>query len=147
MDNEEQGRLYQEFSTGKEVSLRLPPGQHRVVVSRGPEYEIFDKIITVLDRPTDPEIAVRVVPLEFAKADDKEARVRTLKYIVERYPRSRFATSARAVAPVSSGRVKLPATWVFDSVRRDPARCRSGMSFLLSGKDGVHGARRISAAA
>ena len=26
VDNEEWGRLYQEFSTGKEVSLRLPPG-------------------------------------------------------------------------------------------------------------------------
>ena len=47
-------------------------------------------------RNDSPGEALYLLAGEFAKADDKEARVRTLKYIVERYPRSRFATSARA---------------------------------------------------
>jgi hypothetical protein len=32
---------------------------------------------------------------DFAKSGDKAAQVRTLKYIVERYPRSHFAATAR----------------------------------------------------
>lgn len=46
IDHEDQGRLHQVFGTG-DVTVRVPPGQHRVVVSRGPEYELFDKVVTV----------------------------------------------------------------------------------------------------
>ncbi len=40
------------------------------IISRTDNFTFFDKIITVLDRATDPEITVKVVPLEFAKAKD-----------------------------------------------------------------------------
>lgn len=40
------------------------------IISRVENFAFFDKIITVLDRPTDPEITVRVASLEFAKADE-----------------------------------------------------------------------------
>ncbi len=40
------------------------------VISRPENFAFFDKIVAVLDRPIEPEIGVRVVPLEFAKAED-----------------------------------------------------------------------------
>lgn len=40
------------------------------IISRSENFVFFDKIITVLDRATDPEITVRVAQLEFAKAED-----------------------------------------------------------------------------
>lgn len=40
------------------------------IISRTENFSFFDKIITVLDRATDPEITLRVTPLQFAKADE-----------------------------------------------------------------------------
>ncbi len=57
-------------------------------------------------RQDSPGEALYLLAGEFAKADDKEARVRTLQYIVERYPRSRFAT--QALADLRSLGVEMP---------------------------------------
>ena len=40
------GRLYLVFEVAGEATLRVPPGMHRIVVSRGYEYEIHDQTIT-----------------------------------------------------------------------------------------------------
>lgn len=40
------------------------------VISRPENFTFFDKIVAVLDRPVEPEITVRVVALEYAKAED-----------------------------------------------------------------------------
>ncbi len=40
------------------------------VISRTENFAFFDKIVAVLDRPIDPAITVRVVALEYAKADE-----------------------------------------------------------------------------
>jgi len=41
-DDEPNGRLWQEFSTSGKIALPVPPGQHRVIVTRGYEYELYD---------------------------------------------------------------------------------------------------------
>jgi hypothetical protein len=41
------GRAHVAFSTGGSVSLRVDPGEHRVIVSRGYEYELHTETITV----------------------------------------------------------------------------------------------------
>ncbi|MCZ7591797.1 MAG: hypothetical protein M5U15_06435 [Kiritimatiellae bacterium] len=40
------------------------------VISRAENFVFFDKIVDVLDRPVDPAIAVRVIALEYAKAEE-----------------------------------------------------------------------------
>lgn len=40
------------------------------VISRSENFVFFDRIVDVLDRPVDPAIAVRVVALEYAKAEE-----------------------------------------------------------------------------
>lgn len=40
------------------------------VISRAENFVFFDRIVDVLDRPVDPAIAVRVVALEYAKAEE-----------------------------------------------------------------------------
>ena len=40
------------------------------VISRPENFAFFDKIVAVLDRPVEAAIGVRVVPLEYAKAED-----------------------------------------------------------------------------
>lgn len=47
-------------------------------------------------REDSPGEALYQLAGEFKKASDKEAQIKTLQYIVERYPRSRFADAARA---------------------------------------------------
>ncbi|NUP12256.1 MAG: hypothetical protein HOW73_39925 [Polyangiaceae bacterium] len=42
-----------------------------------------------------PGEALKGLADEFAKSGDDEARIRTLKYIVERYPRSKYAEEAK----------------------------------------------------
>ncbi|MBU1694789.1 MAG: type II secretion system secretin GspD [Verrucomicrobia bacterium] len=41
-----------------------------IILSRPVNFAFFDKIITVLDRQVDPEVVVKVVALEYAKADE-----------------------------------------------------------------------------
>jgi hypothetical protein len=45
--NERDGRLYQEFAMTGAARLEVPPGEHRVIVSRGFEWEMFDGKVTV----------------------------------------------------------------------------------------------------
>ena len=45
--DEANGRLWQDFAVTGHTELPVPPGQHRVVVSRGYEYEILDIPVTV----------------------------------------------------------------------------------------------------
>lgn len=45
-------RLYIEFPVTGDTTLRVPAGDHQVVVSRGYEYEILSQTITVHDRET-----------------------------------------------------------------------------------------------
>lgn len=40
-------RLYQEFTTDGRATLRVPPGDHRVVITRGAEWEMLDRVVTV----------------------------------------------------------------------------------------------------
>jgi hypothetical protein len=44
---ERNGRLWQHFSPNGEARLAVPAGQHRVIVSRGFEWELFDQTVTV----------------------------------------------------------------------------------------------------
>ncbi len=57
--DEVRGRLIQHFSTTGEATLIVPPGEHRVIVSRGYEYELLDTTVQV-DTTTPVEI---VAPL------------------------------------------------------------------------------------
>jgi hypothetical protein len=41
------GRLYVEFPVSGDVTLGVPPGEHRVIVSRGYEYDLVDDTLTV----------------------------------------------------------------------------------------------------
>jgi hypothetical protein len=45
--DEVDGRLHQEFAVTGEATLVVPPGEHRVVVSRGYEWELADETVTV----------------------------------------------------------------------------------------------------
>jgi hypothetical protein len=45
--DEVNGRLYQEFVMTGEATLTVPPGEHRVIVSRGYEWELLDTTVTV----------------------------------------------------------------------------------------------------
>lgn len=44
---EEDGRLWLDFPVSGEARLRVPPGNHRVVVSRGSEWELLDTTVGV----------------------------------------------------------------------------------------------------
>ena len=41
-----------------------------IVISRPPNFAFFDKIVAILDRPVDPDVIVRVLALEYAKAEE-----------------------------------------------------------------------------
>jgi general secretion pathway protein D len=41
-----------------------------IVFSRKSNFEFFDKIVAILDRPVDPEVIVQVIALEFADAEE-----------------------------------------------------------------------------
>lgn len=45
--DEADSRLYQEFAVTGETTLTVPPGEHRVIVTRGYEWELFDTNIDV----------------------------------------------------------------------------------------------------
>lgn len=45
--DEENGRLHQDFAVTGDVTLPVPPGKHRVIVSRGYEWEMLDTTVTV----------------------------------------------------------------------------------------------------
>jgi hypothetical protein len=47
LPDENGGRLHQEFSTTGDATLVVPEGEHRVIVSRGWEYELVDQTLTV----------------------------------------------------------------------------------------------------
>jgi hypothetical protein len=46
------GRLHTAFPTGGQVRLRVPVGRHRLVVSRGYEYDLFDEVVSVSEGET-----------------------------------------------------------------------------------------------
>jgi hypothetical protein len=47
VDGEANGRSHQEFAVNGEATIPLPPGQHRVVVTRGYEWELSDTNVVV----------------------------------------------------------------------------------------------------
>lgn len=47
MPTEANGRLHVEFAVTGEATLAVPPGEHRVLVSRGSEWELHDETVTV----------------------------------------------------------------------------------------------------
>jgi hypothetical protein len=47
VQGETNGRLWQEFAVSGEATLPVPPGEHRVIVTRGYEYELLDQTVTV----------------------------------------------------------------------------------------------------
>lgn len=44
--DEVNGRLYQEFAVTGDATLPVPPGEHRIIVTRGYEWELFDTTVT-----------------------------------------------------------------------------------------------------
>ncbi len=60
VDDEVGDRLHQEFAITGEATLVVPPGQHRVIVSRGYEWELSDTTVTVAAGET-KEIAAALV--------------------------------------------------------------------------------------
>jgi hypothetical protein len=52
VDDEDGGRLYQSFAMNGDITLPAPPGQHRVIVSRGYEWELSDQMATVASAAT-----------------------------------------------------------------------------------------------
>jgi hypothetical protein len=46
VQDEEDGRLHQEFAVSGDARLVVPPGDHRVIVSRGYEWELHDVTVT-----------------------------------------------------------------------------------------------------
>lgn len=44
---EAEGRLHQAFAMNGDITLAVPPGQHRVLVTRGYEYELLDQVVSV----------------------------------------------------------------------------------------------------
>jgi hypothetical protein len=47
VDQEDGGRLYQSFAMNGDISLPVPAGAHRVVVTRGYEWELSDQMVNV----------------------------------------------------------------------------------------------------
>jgi hypothetical protein len=47
VDDEDNGRLYQSFAMNGDITLPAPPGMHRVIVTRGYEWELSDQTVTV----------------------------------------------------------------------------------------------------
>lgn len=45
--SEVNGRLHQDFAITGDTTLIVPAGEHRVIVSRGYEWELYDKLVTV----------------------------------------------------------------------------------------------------
>jgi hypothetical protein len=69
---EANGRLHQEFAMTGEAILRVPPGEHRVIVSRGYEWELIDTTVTVkagADTVVDATLAHSVDSTGFMCAD------------------------------------------------------------------------------
>jgi len=52
VEDERNGRLIQEFAVTGEATLRVPAGEHRVVVTRGAEWELADQTVMVSDGQT-----------------------------------------------------------------------------------------------
>ena len=48
VEDEAAGRLYQDFAMAGEATLTVPVGEHRIIVSRGYEWELFDTTVTVV---------------------------------------------------------------------------------------------------
>ncbi|MBX3226669.1 MAG: PHP domain-containing protein [Labilithrix sp.] len=46
VESEGDGLLYREYVMSGEATLPVPPGEHRVIVSRGYEYELHDEVVT-----------------------------------------------------------------------------------------------------
>ncbi|MBS2013636.1 MAG: CehA/McbA family metallohydrolase [Deltaproteobacteria bacterium] len=53
-DEDEDGRLWLEFAATGKANLPVPPGQHRVIVTRGYEYELSDTTVTATANTTTP---------------------------------------------------------------------------------------------
>jgi hypothetical protein len=47
VEDEVEGRLYQDFALTGEATLTVPVGEHRIIVSRGYEWELYDTTVTV----------------------------------------------------------------------------------------------------
>lgn len=56
--DEANGRLWQEFAIEGTATLAVPPGAHRVIVSRGYEWELVDQMVDVPEGATTPVTAV-----------------------------------------------------------------------------------------
>ncbi len=54
VEDEIGSRLHQEFAMQGRATLRVPPGEYRVVVSRGYEWELVDETVTVVSGETRP---------------------------------------------------------------------------------------------
>ncbi|MFO0638356.1 MAG: CehA/McbA family metallohydrolase [Polyangiaceae bacterium] len=53
------GRIYQVFPTNGVATLAVPPGSHRVIVSRGYEYELFDQTVNAeADKVTEVPVSL-----------------------------------------------------------------------------------------
>lgn len=63
-DDDDNGRLWLDFAMTGKSTLPVPPGQHRVIVTRGYEYELFDSPVTAESNKT------TAVPVSLAHSVD-----------------------------------------------------------------------------
>ncbi|MSP23736.1 MAG: hypothetical protein EXR75_00945 [Myxococcales bacterium] len=61
------GRLYQVFELDGDATISVPPGEHRVIVTRGYEYELHDETVTVAAGDTKEVTATLVHSVDTAK--------------------------------------------------------------------------------
>lgn len=80
-----------------------------IVIARPANFAFFDKIVAILDRPVEPEVIVRVLPLEYAKAEEIASILND------------FIGAAKSEAKMGAAAAKAPA--VGEGVE-EPARSR-----------------------
>jgi len=81
-----------------------------IVFSRKSNFEFFDKIVAILDRPVDPEVIVQVIALEFADAEE-------IAGLLNDFIGAAQSDSESAVTPAAEGGTDTRATALEDFVR------------------------------
>ena len=79
-----------------------------IVISRPSNFYFFDKIVAVLDRPVEPDVIVRVVALEYAKAEEIASILN--EFIGAAKSESKTGAPAGAAAGAEAGKEGADAT-------------------------------------
>lgn len=87
-----------------------------IVISRPANFAFFDKIVGILDRPVEPDVIVRVLALEYAKADEIAS---ILNEFVGAAKAESKTGAAAAAAPAAAGTEQQPAGEARSTVLED----------------------------